>query len=56
MSTDKAKEDIRHGFILCTATVCVFFITGASICLNTYIQAVYELEKTKFLRHPYYSV
>lgn len=38
------REDIRHSFILCCMTVCVVVITGASVCLNTYIQAVYQLK------------
>lgn len=54
----KEKEDLRHSIIFASMMMCVFLITGITICVNTYIHAVYELQatKTRYLRHPYYSV
>ncbi len=58
MTKDERKEDIRQSIVFCTAIVFIMLLTGLSVCVNTYIQAVYELEmqKTRYLRHPYYSV
>ena len=59
MSKDKEeKEDISHALVCCVNTVCVVLLFGITICVDTYIKAVYDLEEVKVqnLRHPYYSV
>lgn len=59
MNKDKEeKEDIRQAYVCCVNTVCVVLLFGITLCVDTYIKAVYELEEAKVhnLRHPYYSV
>lgn len=59
MKKDKEeKEDIRHAYVCCVNTVCVILLFGITVCVDTYIKAVYALEEVKVqnLRHPYYSV
>ena len=46
MTKDAPKEDIRHSLVFCCMLLCVTIITGASVCLNTYINAVYQLKVT----------
>ena len=41
------KEDIRHTVIFCINSICLVLIIGLTICANTYIHAVYQLESTK---------
>lgn len=52
------KEDIRHDYVCCMNIFCVTLLCGITICLSTYIKAVYELEEVKIqnLRHLYNSV
>ncbi len=59
MKKDKEdKDDICFAYICCVNTVCVVLLCGITVCLDTYIKAVYALEEVKVqnLRHPYYSV
>ena len=51
------KEDMRHSYIFAATSVCLTLIVAATLCVDTYIKAVYELQatKTRYLRHPYYS-
>ena len=51
------EEDVRHSYIFAVTSVCMTLIIAATLCVDTYIKAVYELQatKTRYLRHPYYS-
>lgn len=60
MDKDKISEekvDMRHTCTVSFMFICIFFLVGMSMCLNTYIQVVYALKmRQPFLRHTYNGV
>lgn len=59
--SDKNNEetvDMRHTCTVSFMFICIFFICGAAMCLNTYIQVFYALKMREepFFRDSYNGV
>ena len=51
------KEDLRYTCSYVFMMICIVLLTGVSVCVNSYINAVYALKmrETSMLRHSYYD-